>query len=165
MLAFRLNSSVSSFLSVTHKHKCQYFTRNGSNQATLFDQDCFTFCGWLFAAPFPFYCFLCRPLCSVILQTFGYLEHIFQSSKYYIPKIVIYSHYNSGRFNAEIDSGSAKVSFFDVLYLGKWSRIMAHLSLHSTCSLLKSQACGRLSVDVQLFPLVELWLVFIPVSA
>lgn len=47
-------------------------------------------------------------------------------------KVVICCHYNSGRFNAEIDSGSAKVSFFDVLYLGKWSGITAHLSLHSS---------------------------------
>jgi hypothetical protein len=54
------------------------------------------------------------------------------SSLLNIPKLVIYNHLNYGRFSAEIDSGSTKVSVFDVLCLDRWSGIMAPLSLHSS---------------------------------
>lgn len=72
----------------------------------------------------------CAGLPSKLYCTLGCLKYSFCSFKQCMPAVVICYHYTSERFIAETDSGSSKGSLFDVLYLDKWSGIMAHLSLH-----------------------------------
>ena len=76
-----------------------------------------------------------------------------------MPKVVICCHYNSGRFIAEVDSGSSKVLLFDVLYLGKWSGIMAHLSLHFP-SLYSGSGIWWVISECSAICFGRLWLVF-----
>lgn len=76
-----------------------------------------------------------------------------------MPKVVICCHYNSGRFIAEVDSGSSKVLLFDVLYLGKWSGIMAHLSLHFS-SLYSGSGIWWVICECSAVCFGRLWLVF-----
>lgn len=82
---------------------------------------------------FVFPLFLWRPPCYIILCTLGCPELLFHSSEYSASKVVICYYHNSERFITEMNSESSKVSLFDVLYLGKWSGMMAHLSLHFPC--------------------------------